>query len=186
MQRSEWQRYPPEILGGRALSNQPTWNIIRPFIGRTMLIGLRLYPKDGATFMLVVVIVVSVLVALGTIEILFRCDETKTWPSARWPATSTGDLTQRFFDVRSVISADIAQRNRHVRLVPNTLAILRIAHPIQRVLLTPSAQRNSRIDLDFGGVRVIRGPTAVAHLAHPRKTSVGNRNTPQTPLRGLS
>jgi hypothetical protein len=43
---------------------------------------LRLYPKDGATFMLVVVIVVSVLVALGTIEILFRCDETNTPPSA--------------------------------------------------------------------------------------------------------
>jgi hypothetical protein len=29
-----------------------------------------------------VVIVVSVLVTLGTIEILFRCDETKTAPSA--------------------------------------------------------------------------------------------------------
>jgi hypothetical protein len=44
---------------------------------------LRLYSKDGATFMLVVVIVVSVLVALGTIEILFRCDhETNTPPSA--------------------------------------------------------------------------------------------------------
>jgi hypothetical protein len=43
---------------------------------------LRLYLKDGATFMLVVVIVVSVLVTLGTIEILFRSDETKTPPSA--------------------------------------------------------------------------------------------------------
>jgi hypothetical protein len=43
---------------------------------------LRLYPKDGATFMLVVVIVVSVLVTLGTIEILFRSDETKVPPSA--------------------------------------------------------------------------------------------------------
>ena len=32
--------------------------------------------------MLVVVIVVSVLVTFGTIEILFRCDETKTAPSA--------------------------------------------------------------------------------------------------------
>jgi hypothetical protein len=31
--------------------------------------------------MFVMVIVVSVLVALGTIEILFRCNETKTPPS---------------------------------------------------------------------------------------------------------
>ena len=43
---------------------------------------LRLYSKDGATFMLVVVIVISVLVIVGTIEILFRSDETKTPPSA--------------------------------------------------------------------------------------------------------
>ena len=32
--------------------------------------------------MLIVVIVVSVLMTLGTIEILFRSDETKTPPSA--------------------------------------------------------------------------------------------------------
>jgi hypothetical protein len=33
--------------------------------------------------MLVVMTVFSVLMTLGTIEILFRCDETKTWPSTR-------------------------------------------------------------------------------------------------------
>ena len=56
-----------------------TWNIIRPFIGshnadwnyvctRTMSV----IRKTEQSFMLVVVIVVSVLVTLGTIEILFR------------------------------------------------------------------------------------------------------------------
>jgi len=33
--------------------------------------------EDGATSMLVAMTVIGVLVMLGTIEILFRCDETK-------------------------------------------------------------------------------------------------------------